>query len=108
MVDEASLELHRNGDDRQNEDHAALLAVFPHVEGEYDASPIYFRAVAQDEASPCQFVDEAGLELHRYSDQDRGRNHDHAALFSVSATPRRKMYGNSIYFRAVAQREVKP
>ena len=54
FVDEAGLE----------HDHAALLAVFPHDEGEYVAIPIYFRAVAQGEVRPCQIVDEAGLELH--------------------------------------------
>ena len=64
FVDEAGLELHRNSDDHQNDDHAALLAVFPSRRDECVAIPIYFRAVAQGEVRPCQIVDEAGLELH--------------------------------------------
>ena len=42
---------------------------------------IYFRAVAQREVRLCEFVDEAGLELHRNSDDHQ--NDDHATLLAV-------------------------
>ena len=42
------------------------------------------RAVSQGEASPWQFIDEAGLELHRNGGKDHWQDDDHASLLSGS------------------------